>query len=161
MNRPLLLIDIDGVISLFGFDRDAPPLGTFVTVDGIPHFLSTVAGEQLLALGDAFELAWCSGWEEKADEYLPFALGLPAGLPHVSLDQDIDAHGHHWKLAAIDSFAGADRPLAWIDDGHDSSCERWAAARVAPTLLVSTDPAVGLTPAHARTLATWARALSD
>ena len=157
MNRPLLLIDIDGVISLFGFDRAKPPPGTFITVDGIPHFLSTGAGERLLALRETFELAWCSGWEEKADEYLPFALGLPAGLPHVSLAGD--DHGRHWKLAAIDRFAGADRPLAWIDDGHDLSCEQWAAARPAPTLLVTTDPAIGLTAARARTLSDWARAL--
>ncbi len=157
MNRPLLLIDIDGVISLFGFDHAKPPPGMFVTVDGIPHFLSAEAGEQLLVLGEMFELAWCSGWEEKADEYLPHALGLPAGLPHVSLAGD--DHGRHWKLAAIDRFAGADRPLAWIDDGHDPSCEEWAAARPVPTLLVGTDPAIGLTAAHARTLSAWARRL--
>jgi hypothetical protein len=32
MNRPLLLIDIDGVISLFGFDPGLPPPGRFVSV---------------------------------------------------------------------------------------------------------------------------------
>ena len=87
MNRPLLLIDIDGVISLFGFDLGDPPSGSFITVDGVAHFLSASAGQHLLALADDFELAWCSGWEEKADEYLPLALGLPAGLPHVGLER--------------------------------------------------------------------------
>jgi hypothetical protein len=158
MNRPLLLIDIDGVISLFGFDPGRPPLGTFVSVDGIAHFLSSVAAEQLLALNGPFELAWCSGWEEKADEYLPLALGLPRGLPHVELERGGDSDGRHWKLAAIDRFAGP-RPLAWIDDGHDPSCERWAATRGAPTLLVTTEPATGLTPGHSQTLTEWARAL--
>jgi hypothetical protein len=75
MARPLLLIDIDGVISLFGFDHRSPPEGRFVSVDGIVHLLSSAAGEHLLELSEAFELAWCSGWEEKADEHLPFALG--------------------------------------------------------------------------------------
>src|ERR1700733_4224555 len=129
MNRPLLLIDIDGVISLFGFDPGRPPVGTFISVDGIVHFLSSVAAEQLLALSDEFELAWCSGWEEKADEHLPFALGLPAGLPHLTFEPEAARDGQHWKLAAIDRFAGHARPLAWVDDAHDESCHIWASAR--------------------------------
>lgn len=158
MNHPLLLIDIDGVISLFGFDRGRRPVGAFISVDGIAHFLSSLAAEQLLALSDEFELAWCSGWEEKADEYLPHALGIPKGIPHVELERAGAGDGRHWKLAAIDRFAGR-RPLAWIDDGHDLSCERWAAARGVPTLLVTTDPATGLTPSHTRTLTAWVRSL--
>ena len=106
MRRPLLLIDIDGVISLFGFDHAQPPQGNYVAVDGIAHFLSTEAGAQLIALSDDFELVWCSGWEEKADEHLPFALGLPAGLPHVRFEHEGDGDGRHWKLASIDRFAG-------------------------------------------------------
>ena len=160
MNRPLLLIDIDGVVSLFGFDHRHPPPGRFVSVDGIVHFLSAGAAEHLMALAGRFELAWCSGWEEKADEYLPFALGLPAGLPHVRFEHEGDAGGRHWKLAAIDRFAGDRRALAWLDDGHDLSCDVWAAARDAPTLLVRTDPAIGLIRAHTATLTAWARAVS-
>lgn len=159
MNHPLLLVDIDGVISLFGFDPRHPPAGSFHSVDGIAHFLSAAAGRQLLALSSEFELAWCSGWEEKADEHLPFALGLPAGLPHVPLEHEGDGDGRHWKLAAIDRFAGARRALAWVDDVHDVSCQAWAAARSGPTLLVTTEPATGLTESHTSTLTTWARSL--
>ena len=158
--RPLLLIDIDGVISLFGFDPASPPAGRYVTVDGIPHLLSTEAGEQLERLASVYELVWCSGWEEKADEHLPFTLGLPAGLPHLSFEAAEPA-GRHWKLSAIDAFAGRDRPLAWIDDAHDDSCRVWAENRPAPTLLVTTDPAAGLTAPHARRLAEWARAVAS
>ena len=43
MDRPLLLIDVDGVISLFGFDPADPPAGRFQLVDGIAHFLSATA----------------------------------------------------------------------------------------------------------------------
>lgn len=158
MSPPLLLVDIDGVISLFGFDhRRPPPHGRFITVDGIAHFLSAAAGERLLSLSAEFELAWCSGWEEKADEYLPFALGLPAGLAHVELPRA--QGGEHWKLRAIDTFAGRQRPLAWIDDDHDASCDVWARARPAPTLLVTTEPAIGLTAEQTATLSAWAREL--
>jgi hypothetical protein len=37
MQRPLLLLDIDGVISLFGFDSTDPPPGRFLLVDGVVH----------------------------------------------------------------------------------------------------------------------------
>ncbi len=61
MNRPLLLIDVDGVISLFGFDPLRPRSGRLQLVDGVAHFLSATAGEHLHALSRSFELAWSSG----------------------------------------------------------------------------------------------------
>jgi HAD domain in Swiss Army Knife RNA repair proteins len=158
MHSPILLIDIDGVISLFGFDPAAPPGGKFLLVDGIPHFLSAAAAGRLRRLQADFELVWCSGWEEKADEYLPHALGLPAGLPHLTFDA-ADGDDRHWKLAAIDRYAGPHRPLAWIDDAFDDSCHRWAADRPGPTELVLTDPAVGLTASQTERLRRWARSL--
>jgi hypothetical protein len=156
--RPLLLIDVDGVISLFGFDPKQPPAGSFVLVDGIPHLISATAGAHLRLLSSAFELAWCTGWEEKADEYLPPLLGLSSPLPHLTLGAP-GAGQDHWKLAAIDAYAGPERPLAWIDDGHDGACEAWGAQRPGPTLLVSTDPATGLTEAQAAELLAWAGGL--
>jgi len=157
MNRPLLLIDVDGVISLFGFDPARPPAGSFQTVDGIAHFLSATAGEHLRRLCHAFEPAWCTGWEEKANEYLPHALGLPEPFPHLSFAGASPTVEGHWKLAAIDRYAGPDRPVAWIDDAHDERCEAWASTRRAPTLLVGTDPAVGLTGEDVTRLLEWAR----
>jgi Swiss Army Knife RNA repair-like protein len=160
MDRPLLLIDIDGVISLFGFDAAQPPPGRFLLVDGIPHYLSAGAAELLGDLHNDFELVWCSGWEEKADEYLPFALGLPAGLGHLTFARAAaDDPERHWKLGAIERYAGPDRPLVWIDDQFDATCHRWAHARRAPTELVATDPAIGLTAEHAARLRRWAHAI--
>ena len=158
MQRPILLIDIDGVISLFGFDPTAPPDGKYLLVDGIPHFLSTAVAQRLRCLSTDFELVWCSGWEERADEHLPHALGLPAGLPHLTFGGP-DGDGRHWKLAAIERYAGPHRPLAWIDDAFDDTCHRWAAGRPGPTELVLTDPAVGLTAGQADRLCRWAHKL--
>jgi hypothetical protein len=157
----MLLLDVDGVISLFGFDHRRPPPGRYVLVDGMMHFLSATAAALIAELATAFELVWCTGWEEKADEYLPSQLGLPRGLAHLTFAPATAAGaGRHWKLDAIDAFAGARRPLAWIDDEHDDSCRQWAADRAGPTLLVVTDPAVGITAAHVRTLDAWAAPLS-
>ena len=61
----------------------------------------------------------------------------------------------HWKLDAIDAYAG-DRPLAWVDDALNDACHEWASARAAPTLLVQTDPQRGLTEREASLLAQWA-----
>jgi hypothetical protein len=157
-DRPLLLVDIDGVISLFSFDPGARPAGSFHSIDGIPHFLSAGAAEHLLALQSNFELAWASGWEEKANEYLPHLLCLPT-LPYLSFDRAVGRTNAHWKLDAIEAYAGTTRPLAWIDDAFNDACHEWAAARMAPTLLVRTLPANGLTGREAEILERWAESL--
>ncbi|MFZ0973546.1 MAG: hypothetical protein WAN22_15050 [Solirubrobacteraceae bacterium] len=161
MNRPILLIDVDGVISLFGFDHAAPPAGRYQLVDGIAHYLSGTAGHYLRQLRTAYELAWCTGWEEKANDYLPFALGLDGPLPHVVFDPAERPVQAHWKLGAIDRHVEPSRPLAWIDDAHDDACRSWATARPGPTLLVTTDPAIGMTELEVDELLAWARGLEN
>jgi hypothetical protein len=157
MNRPLLLIDVDGVISLFGFDPNRPPAGKFQIVDGIAHYLSSAAATHLLELCRWYEPVWCTGWEEKANDYLPQALGLPGPWPYLELSGVAAPGNCHWKLEAVEHFAGPSRPVAWIDDGHDHRTRAWADARPGPTLLISTKPAAGLTEAHLQELVDWAR----
>src|SRR5215470_264937 len=77
---PLLLVDVDGVLSLYG-TGDGSRLGALV--DGVPHLFSRDAATALRGLVDAFECVWCSGWEERADEHLPLLLDLPRGWPYV------------------------------------------------------------------------------
>jgi hypothetical protein len=154
-HKPLLMVDIDGVISLFGFPPEDRPDGSFHSIDGIFHFLSSSAAAHLLELVSVFDLVWCSGWEEKANEYLPLLLGLPNVLPFLSFVRSPGKANAHWKLDAIDDYAGS-RPLAWIDDAFNDSCHEWAAARATPTLLVQTDPAVGLTSKDVELLSAWA-----
>ena len=153
LERPLLLVDVDGVISLFGAGVD--PAGCVpALVEGIPHLLSRRAAAALAGLAAAYECVWCTGWEDRAGAHLPHLLDLPGGWHHLSFsDRPED---DHWKLRAIDAFAGADRALAWIDDAHDERCRAWAAERPGPTLLVTTEPAVGLVEAQAARLAEWA-----
>ena len=130
-------------------------------VDGLPHLISATAAGHLQALSGDFALAWCTGWEEKANEYLPAVLGLPEGLPVLSFDVN-PGRGHaHWKLAAIEAYAGAHRPLAWVDDALNDACREWAGMRAAraPTLLVETLPHEGLGDEHVELLTRWARGL--
>jgi hypothetical protein len=153
----LLAVDIDGVISLFGSELPDTAATRLQLVDGVPHRISLAAGERLLRLGEGFELVWASGWEDKANFYLPNLLGLPE-LPHVSFDGGARAGGAHWKLGPLQAY-GEGRALAWIDDNFDSSCYEWAERRAEPTLLVVTETHLGLEEAHVDALNAWARSL--
>jgi hypothetical protein len=169
-SKPLLMVDIDGVISLFGgwqlggmtgqgnVSKGGPLDGSFHSVDGTLHFLSSTAAAHLLELAGLFELVWASGWEERANEHLPHLLGVPPALPFLRFARKVGRANAHWKLDAIDAYAG-DRPVAWIDDAFNPACYEWAEARTAPTLLVRTMPEQGLTSREATQLAQWAQAL--
>src|SRR5215218_10591463 len=67
LDKPLLFVDIDGVLSVFGFSSGERPAGTWLNVDGVPHLISAAAAGHLLVLAPLFDLVWCSGWEDKAD----------------------------------------------------------------------------------------------
>ena len=158
MSRPILAVDIDGVISLFGSEQPPDRATTrFQLVDGVPHSISLPAGDRLLRLAERFELVWASGWEDKANFYLPQLLGLPE-LPHVGFDGAARSGAAHWKLGPLEDY-GKGRAMAWIDDNFDQSCYEWAQARPEPTLLVATEPQLGLEEAHVDALNAWAGSL--
>ncbi|HSI81122.1 MAG TPA: hypothetical protein VK919_10775 [Solirubrobacterales bacterium] len=155
-DRPILAVDVDGVISLFGFEGPIEGVpGRFHLIDGIAHCISDTAASELRRLGDVYELIWATGWEDRANDHLPTLLGLPTELPCLRFDGRARFGTAHWKIDALDEYAG-DRPLAWVDDSLDESCYQWARARRAPTLLVPTESDVGLTAAHTETLLDWA-----
>jgi hypothetical protein len=156
--RPILAVDIDGVISLFGSDEPPDRATTrYQLVDGVPHCISLPVGDRLVRLSECFELVWASGWEDKANFYLPELLGLP-DLPHVSFDGAARRGAAHWKLDPLEAYARG-RAMAWIDDNFDRSCYEWAERRPEPTLLVLTEPQLGLEEAHVDALNAWAGSL--
>lgn len=151
---PVLAVDVDGVISLFGFEEgtESPP-GEFHLVDGMLHCISLPTGERLNRLARSYELVWATGWEERANDHLPAILGVPE-LPCLTFDGRARFGTAHWKLEAIDDYA-RERPLAWLDDSLDRSCYEWAEARSAPTLLVPTESDRGLEEGHVAALEAW------
>jgi hypothetical protein len=155
--RPILFVDVDGVISLFGFTPDVRELpGPLHWIDGVAHCIPPSVGARLIALADDFELVWATGWEERANEHLPYLLSLPfRDLPCLTFGGRAVFGSAHWKLDAIEEYARG-RPAAWIDDNLDDTCHTWASDRPEPTLLVETLPAVGLTDAHVSDLLDWA-----
>ena len=153
--RPLLALDVDGVISLFGFDGpldDVP--GRFHLIDGIAHCIPDEVGPRVLRLAERFEIIWATGWEERANDSLPQILGLDTELPVLTFGRDAQFGTAHWKMGPIDEYAG-DRPLAWVDDSLDESCHAWARDRTAPTMLVPVESSRGLEEAHVDALLDW------
>ena len=144
-DRPVLAVDIDGVISLFGFEESLQPgsadpskaPGEFHLIDGMLHCIALETGPRLNRLASSYELIWASGWEDRANDHLPELLGIPK-LHYLTFDGRAQFGTAHWKLEALDEYTES-RPLAWIDDSLDQSCYEWAAEREAPTLLVPTE----------------------
>ena len=121
-----------------------------------------------------FEIVWCTGWEDKANEFIAPAHGLPE-LEVIRFDysrpelQDLeswdgDEECFSWKLSWIHRWLReqGEPAVAWLDDQLEDDAYRWAAKRnsqVHPTLLVKTQETVGLTARHTHRLLQWAAGL--
>ena len=142
---PVLFVDVDGVISLFGFRariRELPPdrsTGSTAWCIASPK----PVGQRLGALSHHFEMVWATGWEERANEHLPHLLE-PAvrDLPTLIFDGRARFGSAHWKLDAIDEYAGAtcrlDRRL------HGRGVRGLGGFPREPTMMVRTSPSPGL-----------------
>ena len=150
-------MDVDGVISLFGFTPGEGQLpGPLHWIEGVAHCIPDEVGARLVTLAERFELVWATGWEDRANEHLPFILKLPfRDLPSLSFDGRAVFGSAHWKVGAINEYAG-DRPAAWVDDNIDETCLEWAESRDVATLIVQTSSAEGLTDEHVSELLRWA-----
>lgn len=160
MSRPVLAVDIDGVVSLFGYDD--PPDSSVAKVEmieGRVHCISLAAGERLRRLSDVYDLVWASGWEDRANRHLPRLLGLPE-LPHLDFKGAARFGTADWKLAPLAEYAHS-RPLAWVDDNFDDVCYEWARGRNEPTLLMPTVSHLGLEEVHVEALMAWARGFEE
>ena len=158
MSKPILAVDVDGVISLFGFDDPPPPEAVrFQLIDGMMHCISLPVGDRLSRLAEQYELVWATGWEDRANDHLPAILGM-SELPHLSFDGAARFGSAHWKLGPLDAYCKG-RAMAWVDDNLDESCYEWARSRPEPTLLVPTEAHLGLEEAQTEALLAWARGL--
>lgn len=140
MTRPLLLLDVDGVLNVFGAtgEEDAQyredeverhtviidpdvALGPFVNpaAVGVPFGIVLVKEHRswLSELAEHFDLAWATTWEHEANRLISPLLGLDR-LPvveHSSVKPRFSWDAATWKLASIEKFVGG-RPWAWVDD---------------------------------------------
>lgn len=155
--RPILLVDVDGVLN--PWEAEFCPVGyaEYEFFPGERVMLCPAHGELLTSLAESFELVWATAWEHNANRLISPVLGLPQ-LPVVEFPlsgRDL----YFRKLPSVIEAVG-DRPCAWIDDVHLPDHYEWARGRGVPTLIVDIDPAEGLTRAVAEQLARWAAALA-
>jgi hypothetical protein len=155
--RPILALDIDGVISLFGFEQEPEETeARFELIDGALHCISSSAGSWLRLLAERFDPVWATGWEQ-GGERISQLLDLPP-WPALSFSGAARFGSADWKLEPLRRYAEG-RPLAWVDDSLDAACYAWAQARPEPTLLIATEPELGLQQVQVEALIGWARSL--
>jgi hypothetical protein len=156
--RPLLLIDVDGVVCPFGAATTDMELAGFSRelLDGYPVWLSDALGARLHRLAHSFQLVWCTAWQIQAARVIAPRLGLPA-MPVILFDEQEEGDGH-WKWAAIRTFVGT-HPFAWLDDELRAADFAIAEASRSPCLLLAIDPCIGLADEHVTTLESFARSV--
>ena len=153
MARPLLFLDVDGVLHLWGTPAEAM---THVPLGGHTFRHAAALPERLARLDAAFTLVWATTWGDDANDVLCPLFGLQP-LPVLCFDVDDVGPGEMLKMPAIRRFAG-ESPCAWIDDepfGEDAL--HWERTRREPTLLVQTQPATGLGDGELDRLLAFAR----
>jgi hypothetical protein len=129
------------VIVLLGSGEGEP---TFeLTVAGVPVVIAVAVRERLARLARVFQLVWATSWQRDGAESLGPLLGLSEDLPFLRFDHDLDHDGANHKLPVVRRFVGG-RAIAWVDDELGEDVVAWAADREQPTLLIHTDPRIGL-----------------
>lgn len=157
--RPVLLIDIDGVLNVCGVEVCPEGFSDFDLFPGDdePVRLCPAHGEWLGELGEQFDLAWASAWGFDAHRLIgpilelePFAFVPMPDIPFPPAD----------KVPAIATFVG-ERPAAWLDDIMTPEARAWARERHASTFLVEVDHRIGLERHHVDELLAWRANLAE
>jgi hypothetical protein len=182
--RPLLLLDIDGVLNVFGAwglvrgpgDREGrlvPPGDGYrvAHADGWNLLIPTEAQRWVARLEAHLDIVWSTMWEAKAVEHFAPIAGFGTTWDWIDFTAHAGASlGERWgvgvgdhKHAGIVATAG-DRPAAVVDDDLAPVTRLWASAREdegIPTLTIKPDPAVGLTAADVDAVMEFARRVAE
>jgi hypothetical protein len=151
VHKPLLLLDVDGVLNPFPDTPDGYSEYRFFPEDDEPVRLCADHADWLRELMADFEIVWASAWGEAANELICPAFGLPSfrvvALPSSPFEP-------REKVPAVAAFVG-ERPAAWVDDVVTDEARAWARERQARTLIVEASSASGLTREIVERLKAW------
>lgn len=178
-NKPILLVDVDGVLNVFGlaFDDDNGGMGepnallekVFEAEAGssgvYPRFfvIRFPAGltERMKRLAEHFDFAWATTWANQAPISIAPELGMGHDWPVIVWGGG--GRGATWKLDDVAKWVrinAVDRRVAWVDDDLHQDAESWATER-GDTFLAVCIPDQGLDDAVADRLIAWAQSVSQ
>jgi hypothetical protein len=157
-SRPLVLLDVDGVLNLgqFASSRQRSDLqrkhGWYNGRAGGDHYGTRIVldrrwGLMLASLaGAGAELAWATGWQQEANWYIGPLLGLPElrWAPCV----------HRKKAYSVVPWTEG-RPWAWLEDYEDELNMASGLSQDRPHCPVLVDRATGLTQGNVNTVLNW------
>ena len=168
-HRPLVLVDIDGVLNAFHSDGHGTHQRVAVA-GGYRVVLDTRHPGWFDALAEVAELRWATMWQAHAGPVFGAVAGLGHDWPHLDFDGAYAAGSRYahrtgtgvggYKWPRILEAADTGRAMVWIDDDMIDAQLAWAAARHAggaPTLFVRPDPADGFTEAEYAEVLAFAR----
>ncbi len=168
--RPVLLMDVDGVLAPFG--SPLRPAGFDPVRFGAEELdLNPDHGRWLRTLETVYDPWWCTARFDDVCDTVAHALNAGTRWPVVDFAGTAwrEPSGRHavvrpvdvrsWKLPTVARLASTvwdARRIVWVDDDLlGADVVEWAkrrTARVAPTVLVRVEPSRGLTDEHLRTL---------
>lgn len=170
--KPLLLVDVDGVLNSFCWDWDRVPsiddeelderLENIFLAEMYTIYVPKGTKERMARVEELYECVWGTTWEHKAPKFLSPYLGFGADWGVVTGFQGrFKSEWGTWKLPAVRNWVEKNaigRKLAWLDDDLQGDARKWASERRDPTLLVQTDGYHGWTEDHYKQLEEFARA---
>lgn len=151
INRPLLLLDVDGVLALSsGEYLDHPhEYESFNVFGDFRLHKRKDVNDTLEVLKPWYEFVWATMWHGDANTWISPAVGLPSNLPFIHFPTDP-------KLPHILSYVN-DRPFAWVDDNIYSWDHSEAREAEATCLLLRTNTQWGLLSSHVDQLISFAK----
>lgn len=145
MEKPILFLDVDGVLNVFS--RDMKQREVLLKEPGsYEHRLYPTKFTQpfMRWAWDTFDVQWCTAWRLDANRIAKWA-----GLPERP-DATICRSGKlmDWKLEGVQNFLQGRTPLCiWIEDGIGEEAESWTEKQ--PNFLyIHTNPKHGVRRKH-------------
>lgn len=160
--KPILLLDVDGVLNIIGpgCKKREVRLVKEPALYPMPFVLPFMKWAWR-----SFDVVWCTAWREGANEIADWA-GLPrrpAVVETAGYFRNLKRRfkdpaqwqekQRDWKVSGAKKIVGRKRRrVLWIEDGISLEAHEWVRTRP-DTHYVATDSFEGVTPSHARILA--------
>lgn len=159
--RPVLLLDVDGVLNVTG--PDIADRTVKLKPDDHPFHPTPFVKKFLPWAWSRFRVIWCTAWMDSANKIARWA-GLPEVQALRALNYErrlmtlsglkdpkkwLQQHGD-WKLDAAKKVVSSGETIFWMEDGITELAQKWLERRRGYYL--ATDSFEGVTRSHVRIL---------